>query len=114
MPLQVDTRTEAGIKMIRTAGTLDSSNMNQVKAILIEIREAPDAPRVVMDLAPLDFISSMGWAMFVNFAIEFKKRGGGLKFAGMNDRMERLYWLMGVNAQVEHFKDVNEAIKSFS
>lgn len=113
MSLKVEARTEGQVKVISIKGTLDSSNLGQVRALLVEIREKTAKPLVVADLAELDFISSMGWAMFVNFAVELKKLGGSLKMSGMSDRIERLFWLMGVNAQVENFKDLKDALKSF-
>ena len=113
MALQVEQKKEGNVSVIKAAGTIDSTNMAQVKSLLIEIREDKKKPYVVMDLSRLDLISSMGWAMFINFAMDFKKAGGALKFSGMNDRVERLFWLMGVNTQVENFKELKEAMKSF-
>lgn len=113
MPLQVEQSRVRHVHVIKVAGAMDASNMGQVKTLLVEIREKEEQPAVLIDLAGLDLISSMGWAMFINFAIEFKKAGGAMKFAAMNDRVERLFWLMGVNTQVENFKEVIDALKSY-
>ena len=113
MPLKVDSRKEGPVHVLVVNGTIDSSNMSQVKSLLIDIREKEAKPMVAADIAGLDFISSMGWGMFINFAVEFKTAGGGMKLAGMNERLERLFWLMGVDSQVENFKELKDALKSF-
>lgn len=111
--LKVESGKEGNVHVIKVSGTMDSSNVARVKTLLIEIREKEEKPEVVMDFAGLDVISSMGWAMLINIAIELKTAKGALKFAAMNDRIERLFWLMGVNTQVENFRELKEAVKSF-
>jgi anti-sigma B factor antagonist len=114
VPLKVEARKEGPVHILSINGTIDSSNMSQVKSLLVDIREKEAKPAVVADIKGLDFISSMGWGMFINFAVEFKKSGGGMKMSGMNDRLERLFWLMGVDSQVENFKELKDAVNSFT
>lgn len=114
MPLSVTRRKEGRINIIKVTGTVDSGNMIQVKSLLNEIGKNEAKPAVVADLTELEIISSMGWGMLINSAVDFSKAGGALKFSGMNDRVDRLFWLMGVNNQIECFKELEEAVKSFN
>ena len=114
MALDLKETEQDGVLVIKLSGVLDAGSRDALRDRLAEFTRAKDTPKAVMDMGELDYISSVGWSVFVENAAEMNDKRGGLKFACMRKNMDRLFQLMGINAQIESYAGVEQAVKSFS
>lgn len=76
--------------------------------------EAPAEPRVVLDCAGLDYVSSAGLGVLSKTTKEFRERQGDLRLAAMREQIFSIVKLLGFDQVIKCFAGVDEAIASFA
>jgi len=100
------------IVILKLYGNLDAFSASQLE---IKIDQLIDTGiiKFVIDMECLKLISSAGWSIFIECAMQCKKAGGDIKLAGMNEAAERIYKIMRLNTLINSFETAELAIKSF-
>lgn len=110
MKLKVTETIKDGIYYVRPEGTLDYSNKDDLRAHLDVIIDGANKPKIVMDLQALEYMSSVGWGVLVDYAVKAKERRGAMVLARMNDRIGRLYDLMGIRARIDYCSEIDDTL----
>ena len=113
MAFKADSYKKDIVTVLKLSGTLDSASKDGLRKAFDGVLAKEKYPMIVLDLSALEYLSSLGWGLFVEYNRIAKENGGGIKLALMNDRIDRLYVLMGIAAQIESFRDLDGACSSF-
>lgn len=91
-------------------GSLDIDTAPALKANLNRLVERP-APRVVVDLAGLDFCDSMGVGVLVTAHSRAQERGGWVRLAAPSSFLRRLLDTLGLTEHLSLHTDVQRALQ---
>jgi anti-sigma B factor antagonist len=91
-------------------GSLDIDTAPALKANLNRLVERP-APRVVVDLAGLDFCDSMGVGVLVTAHSRAVERGGWVRLAAPSSFLRRLLDTLGLTPHLSLHTDVEHALQ---
>jgi anti-sigma B factor antagonist len=69
--------------------------------------------RIVVNLAELTYISSAGLGVFMGFIEDIRNKKGDIKLAEPNDKVFRVFDLLGFPVLYEIFKKEEEAIEKY-
>lgn len=69
--------------------------------------------KMVVDFQELNYISSAGLGVFMGFIEEVRKNGGDIKLAQMNEKVFKIFDLLGFPNLYEIYKSRDEAIQKF-
>jgi len=100
---------ENGIRVLKLNGTLD---MNGTYSIEIQfVRHcAGENVRVLVDLAKVNFMSSIGIPLLVNTAKSIVSRGGKVVFLNPQDNVLKVLEMVGVPEMIPIHADMDAAI----
>jgi anti-sigma B factor antagonist len=90
-------------------GSLDIDTAPALKANLNRLVERP-APRVIVDLAGLDFCDSMGVGVLVTAHTRAVERGGWVRLAAPSSFLRRLLDTLGLTEHLSLHADVEKAM----
>ena len=91
-------------------GSLDIDTAPVLKANLGRLVERP-TPRVIVDVAGLDFCDSMGVGVLVTAHGRAVERGGWVRLAGPSGFLRRLLDTLGLTDYMSLHSDVEAALK---
>jgi anti-sigma B factor antagonist len=91
-------------------GSLDIDTAPALKANLNRLVEQP-APRVIVDLAGLDFCDSMGVGVLVTAHSRAVERGGWVRLAAPSSFLRRLLDTLGLTPHLSLHADVPSALE---
>jgi anti-anti-sigma factor len=91
-------------------GSLDIDTAPALKANLNRLVEQP-SPRVVVDLAGLDFCDSMGVGVLVTAHSRALERGGWVRLAAPSSFLRRLLDTLGLTQHLSLHPDVERALQ---
>lgn len=90
-------------------GSLDIDTAPALRANLNRLVERP-APRVVVDVAGLDFVDSMGIGVLVTAHTRAMERGGWVRLAAPSGFLRRLLDTLGLTDHLGQYPDVDQAV----
>ena len=98
-----------GIRLLKLNGTLD---MNGTFSIAVQFVRycAGENVRVLVDLAKVNFMSSIGIPLLVNTAKSIVSRGGKVAFLNPQDKVLSVLEMVGVPAMIPIHTDMESAI----
>jgi anti-sigma B factor antagonist len=97
------------LRIIRLLGRLDIQGVNEIDAKFAFLA-ASAKHRIVVDLAGLDFLASIGIRTLISNAKAQQQRGGRLvPFVGDNEPVARILETMGINTLIPMYADTAEA-----
>ncbi|MEV4347064.1 STAS domain-containing protein [Actinoplanes sp. NPDC049596] len=91
-------------------GSLDIDTAPALKANLNRLVERP-SPRVVVDVAGLDFCDSMGVGVLVSAHARASERDGWVRLAAPSGFLRRLFDTLGLTDYLALYPDVEAALK---
>ena len=111
--MTITQKIKGDILVLSIAGNLvgepDTSELrNTVYSILEQ-----GARKVVVDLARLKVINSMGLGVLIGSLTSMRKRGGDMTFASPNDKVDGVLHLTQLVKVVRIFDSVDRALKGF-
>lgn len=68
---------------------------------------------VVVDLGKVNFMNSSGLGMLIGGYTTMKNAGGDLRICNATDKIESLLMITKLITVFQHFKSLDEAVKSF-
>lgn len=110
--MEIKERQREGIRILDLEGSLIAGEPCQ------QLREKATAdlaskPRVVVNLANVDYIDSSGLGMLVNCFSTLERNGGGLRILSPSERDMELMVLTKLATVFQIFDDEQEAVNSF-
>jgi anti-sigma B factor antagonist len=110
--MQIKERQREGIRILDLEGSLTAGEPCQ------QLREHATAglaskPRVVVNLAEVDYIDSSGLGMLVNCFSTLERNGGGLRILSPSERDMELMVLTKLATVFQVFNDEQESVNSF-
>lgn len=104
---------EGAATILELSGGLDAHTAPQLDAKLKESLAAGKA-KLVIAMSGLELISSAGWSIFIETALQCKQKGGDIRLAGMKSDAAKIFRIMGLNSMIKSFESVVKAAASFS
>lgn len=97
-----------GLTKITVSGELDAStaiNVDTAFKLFLEKKQL----KLIIDCTELDYISSAGVGVFISFIDDFKDKGGDFIFFNMQESVENVFNMLGLNAILSIVANENEA-----
>jgi len=100
------------ISVLTIKGYLDAHTAPDFEKAIQELLEN-DRYKIVIDFAELNYISSAGLGVFMGFIEDVRKNGGDIKLAQLNDRVFKIFDLLGFPNLYEIYENIEQAIEKF-
>ena len=100
------------VDILKLKGRLDASSAKDVKEKVGSLTQKKP-PKIVIDLAVIDFIDSSGLGSLVASLRSVNKLGGDIKIASLQDPVRAIFELTRLHRVFEIFDDSDAAAKSF-
>ena len=101
------------IRILHIVGYLDAHTANILeKEIENSIKNG--FSKILCDCEELEYISSAGFGVFMEFIEELRSNGGDLKFTRLNSKLKNLFDLLGFNVLFEIENDIEKLKSDFA
>ena len=108
--LQYSSVKKDGYTIISIGGSLDAeTSPGFAKKIMGEIEKKPQG--VVCNLGKLDYIASAGLGVLIMANEELDKNGSALRLSEMNDKVKKIFKLLGFINLFQVFDSDEDAVK---
>jgi len=110
--MKVDVKQTGEIVVFSIEGDVDATNAPE----LAELFKAEMAENVnlVADFAKVDFISSAGLRALLATVKEARRQGGDLRLAATQKDVDKVLTISGFTRIIKTYKNLDEAMKSYS
>lgn len=112
MEFNIKEEQSNGVTILDLSGGLDAATAplldKQIKQSL-----AGGGVKLVIAMAGLLLISSAGWSIFIESAVQCKEKGGDIRLAGMNSDAAKIFRIMGMDKVIKSYGTKEEAVSSF-
>jgi len=100
---------EPGHAIVTVSGRLTlGREVEQLERVVADLLQKQEK-KVVLDMTALDYLDSSGIGTVVSCLTQAKKSGGDLCLAGVNQRLQRMFKMTGVDSLVTIYPTVAEA-----
>ena len=108
------TRDASGksVRILSLKGQLDADTFSKLEKELETVGKV-DQPRVVLDMAKLEYISSAGLAVLKKMTREFRGKKGDIRLAQLPPKIDNVVSLLGFSQVLRTFKGLDEAVQSY-
>jgi anti-anti-sigma factor len=97
------TKAKTGkVLVVALKGRLDASTTPAVEREIIGAIDAGEK-WLLVDLSGMDYVSSIGLRVFVLAAKRLKTAGGGARFCGIQEPVQRIFDMAGLSLRMEVF-----------
>ncbi len=110
--MKIEMKEVEGIGVIRIEGELDALTAPELTRFF-ETQVGDKYLNLVTDLKGLSYSSSAGIRVFLGLARSCRQRGGDLRIAGVQPRVEKVFKLSKFDRIVRIFQSLDEAINSY-
>ncbi|NOY78077.1 MAG: STAS domain-containing protein [Calditrichaeota bacterium] len=100
------------ISILTIKGYLDAHTAPDFEKAIQELLES-NRYKIVIDFSDLNYISSAGLGVFMGFIEDVRKNGGDIKLAQLNDRVFKIFDLLGFPNLYEIYENLGQAIEKF-
>ncbi|NQZ78892.1 MAG: STAS domain-containing protein [Ekhidna sp.] len=101
------------IHCISVQGEIDAGSSIYLDNSLKEAMDAGEK-KIIVDLAGLDYISSAGLGVFISHLDEFEIKGIQLVLFGVNETVNQVFEILGLEKLLTIVESKEEAIDSFN
>jgi len=110
--LQYSSSRHGSVTLIHLGGSLDAETSPKFDAkIKGEIEKG--AQKIVCNLQRLDYIASAGLGVLISANDILSRRGGEIRIAAMNEKIKKIFKLLGFINLFKIFEDDHSAMNSF-
>ena len=113
MALEITQREREGIPILDLKGRLTVGHETSAFRDKVSELSQPLAPRLVLNLAGVDYIDSTGLGALVVSATSLRKIGGNIKLLNLNRRNIELLVMTKLATVFEIFTDEQDAVNSY-
>lgn len=90
-------------------GEVDASNSVELDQAIQEIL-AEGTTKILVDGSTLEYISSAGLGVFMSYLEDFQDRGITFIIFGLNDKVQNVFHILGLDQLITIEKDQHEAL----
>ena len=98
--------------LVQLIGSLDSAGAADVEK-QFNVLTGYNVLKVVVDMSQVDFISSVGIGLLLNHARTFQKKGGQMKFFGLQGKVRKILETTGILKMLSISDTKDACIASF-
>jgi anti-anti-sigma factor len=107
------TKAKTGkVLVVALKGRLDASTTAVVEKEIIGAIDAGEQ-WLLLDLAGMNYVSSIGLRVFVLAAKRLKTAGGSARFCGVQEPVQRIFDMAGLSTRMEFFPTQEAALLGF-
>ena len=110
--MKLQQQRHGAVTLLRPEGPLAEAAGGELAAAAKPVLAAT-LGRVVIDLSAVPFVDSGGLEALLDLADLLADSGQSLKLCGTNKTVRQVFELTEIDAQFDHFADVNSAVRSF-
>lgn len=100
------------ISVVAVKGYLDAHTAPELEQVLQQLVDE-ERVHIVVNLAGLSYISSAGLGVFMGFIEDIRKKKGDIKLAEPNEKVYRVFDLLGFPVLYEIYQKEEEAIEKY-
>ncbi len=110
--MNISTRQVGEIFAIDIEGKLDTQTATPALEELLQLLET-NPGKALINLAPLEFVSSAGLRVLLRVAKEVRGYGGELKVSGAQGMVKEVLEISGFDSLLDLYDDEEQAVRSF-
>jgi anti-sigma B factor antagonist len=111
--MEITQRVEDGITVVQPDGRIDTEAADQLDQVL-QAALASGSHKIVVDLSKVEYISSAGLRSLAAVLVTCRDEGGDLKLAALNERVTRVFKIIGFDLLMSVTDTPETAISEFS
>lgn len=92
---------------------LDEANIVEIGQTLVSLVDERDYPRLLLDFATVDHLSSAALGMLINISNRIKKKNGQLRLANIKPQILEVFVITKLNKLFRILPTRDEALASF-
>lgn len=100
------------VMIIALDGYIDHTNSSHLQKIFNNTLES-DCVKIIVDFTGLNYMSSVGWGIFVGEIKQFRDKGGDIKLANMKPDIYDVFQMLEFYHILDDFPSVDEAFDAF-
>jgi anti-sigma B factor antagonist len=113
-PLSVSQEKDIRLVEFTNSKILDEANITEIGAKLNALIDESPSPKMLLDFASVDHLSSAALGMLINVNNRIKQRNGQLRLAGIKPQIFEVFVITKLNKLFRILPDRSEALKSFT
>lgn len=113
-PVSVVQNKDIRIVEFTSAKILDEANITEIGATLNSMVDEGDNPKLLLDFANVDHLSSAALGMLINANNRIKQKNGQLRLANIKPQILEVFVITKLNKLFRILPDRAEALKSFT
>ena len=110
--LKVSVRTVRDVSVLDVTGTLDSTTVAQLERVF-QAAMKENKKRFVFNLGETEYISSIGWGVFVSNLKAIREKGGDIVLCGMSPSIRHVYELLDFEKIIKAYPEEQAALAIF-
>jgi anti-anti-sigma factor len=111
--MEITQRVEDGITVVQPDGRIDTLAAEQLDQALQATMAGGDH-KIVMDMSKVEYISSAGLRSLAAVLVKCREDGGDMKLAALNERVTRVFKIIGFDILMSVSDTPEAAIAEFS
>ena len=111
--MEITQRVEDGITVVQPDGRIDTEAAEQLDQVL-QAALASGSHKIVVDMSKVEYISSAGLRSLAAVLVRCRDEGGDMKLAALNERVTRVFKIIGFDLLMSVSDTVETAISEFS
>ena len=113
-PLSVTQHKDVRIVEFTNSKILDEANIQEIGQTLGVLIEERDNPKLLLDFATVDHLSSAALGMLINANNKIRENGGQLRLANIKPQILEVFVITKLNKLFRIFPSRAEALASFT
>jgi anti-anti-sigma factor len=111
--MEITQRVEGAVTMVQPDGRIDTEAAEQLDQVL-QTAVAEGHSRIVVDMSKVEYISSAGLRSLAAVLVRCRGEGGDMKLAALNERVTRVFKIIGFDLLMSVTDTPEAAIADFS
>ena len=111
--MEITQRVEGAVTVIQPDGRIDTEAAEQLDQVL-QTALTEGHSRIVVDMSKVEYISSAGLRSLAAVLVRCRDEGGDMKLAALNERVTRVFKIIGFDLLMSVTDTPETAISEFS
>jgi anti-anti-sigma factor len=111
--MEITQRVEDGVTVVQPEGRIDTEAAEQLDQVL-QAAVAEGNDRIVVDMSKVEYISSAGLRSLAAVLVKCRDAGGDMKLAALNERVTRVFKIIGFDLLMSVTDTTEAAIAEFT
>jgi anti-sigma B factor antagonist len=111
--MEITQRVEGDVTVVQPDGRIDTMAAEQLDEVLQAAMDGGNY-KIVVDMSKVEYISSAGLRSLAAVLVKCRDEGGDMKLAALNERVTRVFKIIGFDLLMSVSDTPEEAIAQFS